>query len=122
MIKTELSIWAFSDEEIIELKSKFEREFEINLIRDYENDWEWIWNGNQPENKVNISRLHNWQTGEFSKPLRINITWNICELQKEEIICKVQKVLKSDLHIGTITNRGINLEDYKITKTIKYET
>ena len=122
MTKSELSAWTFSDKEISELKPEFEKEFQTNLIRDYENDWEWIWNGSQPENKINISREHNWKTGESSKPLRINITWNISELQRDEIISKVQKVLKSDLHFGTISNRGINLEDYKITKTMKYET
>ena len=122
MTKSELSAWTFSNKEINELKPEFEKEFETNLIRDYENDWEWIWNGSQPENKINISREHNWKTGEFSKPLRINITWSISELQRDEIIRKVQKVLKSDLHFGTISNRGINLEDYNISKTIKYET
>jgi hypothetical protein len=122
MTKTELTVWTFSDKEIGELKPIFEQEFEINLIRDYENDWEWIWNGSQPKNKINISREHNWKTGEFSKPLRIKLTWDISELQRDELLDKIQKVLKSDLHFGTISNRGINLEDYKITKTIKYET
>ena len=55
MTKSELSVWTFSDKEISELKPEFEKEFETNLMRDYENDWEWIWNGSQPENKINIS-------------------------------------------------------------------
>jgi hypothetical protein len=122
MFLIELSAWTFSNREITDLKPEFESEFNIKLTRDYENDWEWIWNGNQSINKINVSREHNWKTGKYSKPLRIDIKWNIAEFQREELIEKIQNILKSDLHFGIISNRGINLEDYKIDQTIKYET
>ncbi len=122
MFLIELSAWTFSNREITDLKPEFESEFNIKLTGDYENDWEWIWNGNQSINKINVSREHNWKTGEYSKPLRIDIKWNIAEFQREELIEKIQNILKSDLHFGIISNRGIKLEDYKIDQTIKYET
>lgn len=122
MIFSEISMWTYSKQEISELKPKFEKAFNIKLIHDSENDWEWIWNGSQSANKINISREHNRTTGELSKPLRVNISWESNEIDKERIIRKVQKVLKSNIHFGTIANRGINHEDYKVTKTIEYET
>lgn len=115
-------MWTFSKEEINDLKPKFEKEFNIKLIHDSENDWEWIWNSEESKNKINISREHNWETGELSKPLRINIIWGSNELNKDQIIRKVQNVLKSDMYFGIISSRGINIEDYKINKIIKYET
>lgn len=118
----EINFWTYSKREISDLKPEFENEFQVKLIRDYENVWEWIWNGNQPNKKINISREHNYKTGEYSKPLRIKISWNNSELQSDEITAKIQRILKSDLFIGTIQNRGINLEDYIVSKTIKYET
>ena len=122
MILIEISMWTYSKEEICDLKPKFEKEFNIKLSHDAENDWEWIWNGVESKNKINISREHNWETGELSKPLRINISWGSSELSKERIIEKVQDILKADMHFGTISNRGINIEDYTINKIIKYET
>jgi len=122
MILREISMWTYSEKEIRELQPEFEAVFNTKLIRDYENDWEWIWNGEEPKNKINISREHNWSTGEFSKPLRINISWNPIETEQRTIIEKIQSVVKSDLHFGKISNRGINIDDYEATKTIKYET
>jgi len=122
MFLREISMWTYSKREILDLKPEFEIAFKTKLIRDYENDWEWIWNGEEPINKINISREHNWKTGEYSKPIRINISWNPNQSDENTIIEKVQNVMKSDLHFGTISNRGINKEDYKVTKTIKYET
>ena len=113
--------WVFINKEILELKSEFEKEFSINLIRDYENDWEWICNDLNKDIEINISRQHNWETGEFLKPLRIHITLKNSELQIEDLIKKTQNVLKSDLFFGDISNRGISLDDYKATRIIKYQ-
>lgn len=122
MVFSEISMWTYTKDEIIDLKPKFEKEFDVKLIHDYENDWEWIWNGEESKTKVNISREHNWESGELSKPLRIIISWESSELSEDQIIRKVQNVLSFDMYFGTISGRGINIEDYIVNKIIKHET
>lgn len=117
-----ITIWTYTKKEISDLKLDFENEFQTNLIRDYENVWEWIWNGNEVEQQINISREHNYEAGEHNKPLRIVLNWNSGKLTKYSMIKKVQSILKTDLYIGEIKKAGRNKEDYQISEIIKYET
>jgi len=115
-----LSFWTYCEKEISDLKPEFEKAFGINLIRDYENVWEWIWNGHQQENKINISREHNWKTGEYSKPLRIHFQWSSNEIEETEFIQRTQRIVKSDIYFGTFSEDGRCIEE--VFRTIKYET
>lgn len=38
-----LTMWTYSNKEISDLELEFEKVFNVNLFRDYENVWEWIW-------------------------------------------------------------------------------
>lgn len=43
----QLIMWAYSKRELSEFKLGFEDAFKIQLIRDCENVWEWLWNGDK---------------------------------------------------------------------------
>lgn len=116
-----LTMWTYSNKEISDLELEFEKVFNVNLFRDYENVWEWIWNGPATENKINISREHNMSTGIYEKPLRIILNWQSKEINRDETIRKLQAVLKTKIFIGEIRNSGRNNEDYIITETRDYE-
>jgi len=116
-----LTIWTFTSKEIGDLKFDFEKIFGEELNRDYENIWEWIWNGPTSENKINISREHNMKYGEYEKPLRIILDWQSKEIYRTEIIGKIQAVLRTKIFIGKITNSGRNKDDYIIKEIKEYE-
>lgn len=118
---TELKIWTYTNKEISELQPEFEQFFGVKLIRDYENIWEWIWNGSNVNDKINISREHNMKTGEHEKPLRIVLSWKSEMLNKEELTNEIQSILKTTLFIGEIMNSGREKEDYVTKQIIEYE-
>ena len=118
---TDLNIWTYCNKEISELLPKFDQIFGIKLIRDYENIWEWIWNGSNANDKINISREHNMKTGEYDKPLRIVLSWKSEILNQEELIHKIQSILKTPLFIGEIINSGREKEEYVTKQIVDYE-
>jgi len=116
-----LTIWAYVEQEISDLKPMFEDVFNVRLTRDYENVWEWIWNGNDSKNQINISREHNMKSGDYNKPLRIKLNWENQKIEKEVIIKQLQTILKTQLLIGEIENIGRENSDYIIQEIIEYE-
>ena len=102
----------------------FEEVLNIELIRDYENVWEWIWNKNRDDLvDFNISREHNWKTGEYDKPLRIIIS-SKSKINDEELTkycMQIIEVVKSDLYKGdySLADREINNYSKKDEITFK---
>ena len=117
----QISIWAYTTKEIKDLKSEFEEQFRIPLQRDYENVWEWIWNGPKAKQRLIISRQHNFQTGIHDKPLRITLSYDLGEIDKGNVVSLVQSILKTNLYIGDITNDGLADSDYKVMEEVKFE-
>lgn len=109
---TELILWAYTNKEISELKPEFERIFNEELTRDYENVWEWIWNGQTADNQINISREHNMNTGDYAKPLRIRLKWNTNNIDKNKVITDIQSIVRTKLYIGQILDSGRKENDY----------
>ncbi len=67
--------WIYIEKEILDLVDVFSKLFQVNdFVRDYEDTWEWIaGNSLWLKAKINVSRKHNWKTGEYHEPLSISI-------------------------------------------------
>lgn len=107
------------------LKSELEETLRIELERDYENLWEWVWNLKRTDEiEFNFSREHNWKTGEYDKPLRIIIS-TFVELDKKtktNILNSILSVIKNDIYEGEFNLAMRELKEYKEIRRIKYET
>jgi hypothetical protein len=123
--KYQYKYWTFTKEEISDLQPKFEQNLKIIFSRDYENVWEWIWNQNRnDEIDFNISREHNWESGEYSKPLRIIISSNkeIDEDQLNRFCSIIIDIIRSDLQRGDFSLSDRELNKYKLIEILKYKT
>ena len=117
--------WTFCKVELTNLKSELEETLRIELERDYENLWEWVWNLKRTDEiEFNFSREHNWKTGEYDKPLRIIIS-TFVELDKKtktNILNSILSVIKNDIYEGEFNLAMRELNEYKEIRRIKYET
>jgi hypothetical protein len=53
--------------------------------RDYEDTWEWFEGRRKDGFSVNISRSHNWKTGNYDCPVSIQVVGASKELSKKAI-------------------------------------
>ncbi|HRI34127.1 MAG TPA: hypothetical protein PLD02_10250 [Saprospiraceae bacterium] len=123
--KYQYKFWTFSREEISNLKPMFEQQLGIELVRDYENIWEWIWNlKNNDEIEFNISREHNWAKGDYDKPLRIIISSDkkIEDPELKKLYSNLLEIIKSDLYRGEFSLGDRELKSYYLYETLKYST
>ena len=92
------------------------------LIRDYENVWEWI-QGNSTEFKsnINVSREHDWEKGKFDKPLIL--TFDYRGLNKNKTIEKIGRILaeyfEREVNFGTIHILSNDEYEQKIEQIFK---
>ena len=68
--------WAYLPKELNDLIIVFGQIFEVdNLYHDYEDKWEWLEGVSTKFNgTINIRREHNWESGNYIKPIKISIT------------------------------------------------
>jgi hypothetical protein len=67
------TFWLYLEIELLELLPRLEKIFpNLKIQRDYENVWEWL---ESFENgfKLNVSRSHNWEKGDYFDPIKIEI-------------------------------------------------
>ncbi len=101
-----MKFWIYLERELSDLQWEFEKIFGVdNLYRDYENVWEWLESSDQnSEYYLNISRSHNWKTGDFDKPIMIIAQSNTPEKLDEASIAKrIKDRLACDVFAGEIT-------------------
>lgn len=93
--------WCFIETELKDLEEIFKIVFQCDeVIWDYENVWEWIMPKNENGSQwFNISRQHNWKTGEYDKPLMIKTECQN-EKHKHEIGNLLSSLLKCDIFEG----------------------
>lgn len=100
--------WTIIEKEISELVDAFSSVFQTNnYSRDYENVWEWIEGYSKHLTAhINISREHNWEIGEYDKPLQIKISYDdgieIDEYLIDSIGNELSKHLMKDIIFGDI--------------------
>ena len=101
-----LTYWLYVTQEISLLKDAFAEVFEVaDFDRDYENVWEWIEGTSTWLNAgINIRREHNWQTGEYDKPLWIWVTYEQkpSDKQIEEIGLRLSQKFNQEVFFGEL--------------------
>ena len=118
--------WMYLEVELHELKERFEKLFQVDdLYRDYENVWEWIESSNKEgELYLNISRSHNWTSGNYNEPINIFIKINTAEpINDEEIGFKLLEEFKVPIYFGELeiekTKSGRNNYIWKVEREFK---
>lgn len=82
--------------------------------RDYENAWEWIEGDNHEGTKVNISRTHNWKTGNYERPILISVSAPVLSEEKlSDYALQLANTLKTEVWIGKVDWETQNERDYQ---------
>jgi hypothetical protein len=100
-----MKFWIYIEKELIDLLPHFEKIFEVdNLYRDYENVYEWLESENRElKYYLNISRPHNWDKGEYDKPIIIIIEDNKQNpIDANKIADRIKGELNCDVFSGEI--------------------
>lgn len=101
-----LTFWTYCEIEIDDLRKPLSELLSATeLIRDYENVWEWIQGcSSELKSKINISREHDWEKGKYDKPLIL--TFHYRGFNKNKTIEKIGKSLAEyfdrEINFGTI--------------------
>ena len=118
-----ITFWTYSEIELDDLIEPLSELFNTpELIRDYENVWEWI-QGNSTEFKsnINVSREHDWEKGKFDKPLIL--TFDYRGLNKNKTIEKIGRILaeyfEREVNFGTIHILSNDEYEQKIEQIFK---
>ena len=101
-----MKFWIYLKKELFDLQPDFEKIFGVNnLYRDYENVWEWLESADNNESiYLNISRPHNWDTGDYDKPILIRVESNTEEKPDERTIAMlIKKQFGCDVFAGDIS-------------------
>ena len=86
----------------------FSEIFEITTLhRDYENAWEWLEGVSREGFHVNISRTHDWQTGDHHLPVVISLRWRGRRLAYAEALEWMQKLAN---RLGVDVSAGVIVE------------
>ncbi|SRR6266568_7969200 len=73
--------------------------------RDYEDTWEWIEGEGAERLRVNISRPHNWKTGDYEVPVVVHVHGPASRLTKELFAgyaSRLATVLRTEVWIGKV--------------------
>lgn len=74
-----------------------------DFYRDYENEWEWIESSNGEQMHVNISRPHNWKSGDYNVPVIVRVSGPADRLADELVFGYAQQIanrLRTDVWVG----------------------
>lgn len=74
-----------------------------DVSRDYENVWEWIESSKSEQMHVNISRPHNWKTGDYDVPVIVRVSGPPDRLADELFFGYAQQIanrLRTDVWVG----------------------
>jgi len=119
-----IEYWLYIEQELSDLMEPFGSIFQVNDFDiDAENVWEWI-EGNSAslQAEINITREHNCDKGEYSKPLQIRIKFTAQNEIEDELINtlgnKISEQLNTDVIYGKI--RYIKGNEYDFTALKKF--
>ena len=74
-----------------------------DFYRDYENVWEWVESSKGEQMHVNISRPHNWKTGDYDVPVMVHVSGPATRLTDELLFGYAQQMadrLRTEVWIG----------------------
>jgi hypothetical protein len=92
--------------------------------RDYEDTWEWVQGGSKDGLLVNISRPHNWKTGEHHIPVVVRVSGPASKLTEEFLSESGQGLanrLQTEVWIGNVLVNPKNGShyDFEIERTFR---
>ena len=76
-----------------------------DFYRDYEDTWEWVEGDGQDGLHVNVSRPHNWKTGEYEIPVVVRVSGPVTKLTREFLSESGQRLanrLQTEVWIGNV--------------------
>lgn len=76
-----------------------------DFYRDYENTWEWVEGDGLGGLHVNISRPHNWKTGDYEIPVVVRVSGPINKLTRDFLSQSAQRLadcLQTEVWIGNV--------------------
>ena len=79
-----------------------------DFYRDYEDTWEWLEGKGLKGLHVNISRPHNWQTGEYAAPVVVHVSGPMTKLTDEFLSHSGQALadrLQTEVWIGNVVRK-----------------
>jgi hypothetical protein len=74
-----------------------------DFYRDYEDTWEWVESSKGEPMHVNISRPHNWKTGDYDVPVVVHVSGPAARLTDELFFGCAQQIadrLRTEVWIG----------------------
>lgn len=89
----------------------------LEFYRDYEDTWEWVEGDDLDGLHVNVSRPHNWKSGEYDIPVVVRISGPIDRLSREFLSQSGQRLadcLRTEVWIGKVLTEGKNSRHYAI--------
>ena len=115
------TFWCYLESELLDLLPQFEKIFPIsNIQRDYENVWEWL-ESNGNDFNLNVSRSHNWKTGDYDDPIKIEISSENLKVEDYYGNLFLQQ-FKTTIYFGELSHDdlGKNSISARIIKVYKY--
>ena len=114
----QIAFW--SKEELSDLSPRLAAVFGLeSLNRDYENAWEWLQATSVDGLHVNISRTHDWKTGDHHLPVVVSLRRNGAFLPEEEVerwACTLVESLDTDVAVGSVTEEESKSSEYRFRR------
>jgi len=86
-----------------------------DFYRDYEDTWEWVEGDGQDGLHVNVSRPHNWKTGDYDVPVVVRVSGPLDRLTSEFLSESGQNLanrLQTEVWIGNVVTDDKSLRQY----------
>jgi hypothetical protein len=86
-----------------------------DFYRDYEDTWEWVEGDGQGGLHVNVSRPHNWKTGDYDVPVVVRVSGPLDRLTSEFLSQCGQNLanrLHTEVWIGNVLTDDKNQRHY----------
>ena len=87
-----------------------------DFYRDYEDTWEWLEGNGSNGLQVNVSRPHNWKSGEYGIPVTVRVSAPIDRLSSEFLSAMGQRLadcLQTEVWIGNVMADSNSRSGYK---------
>jgi hypothetical protein len=87
-----------------------------DFYRDYEDTWEWVEGDNSDGLHVNVSRPHNWKSGEYDVPIVVRVSGPIDRVTSEFVSQCGQSLadrLQAEVWIGRVVTEDKNQRHYE---------
>jgi hypothetical protein len=111
--RRDIAFW--SKEELSDLSPRLAEAFGIeSLDRDYENAWEWLEATSSDGLHVNISRTHDWKTGDHHLPVIVRLSrhGDISQEEVERWARTLAEKLDVDVSVGSLTEEDSKSSEY----------